>query len=108
MQSADIIVVGGRLRRSVFCSLSSEIFPRTFQPPSLVVLHVSPDTQSHTTEIINQAGPLLAAFARNEEKIIASRIYVAPPDQDLLVCDGTIRLTRDPRENRSRPAIDPL
>lgn len=35
-------------------------------------------------------------------------IYIAPPDRHLLVSNGSVRLTRDPRENRSRPAIDRL
>jgi two-component system chemotaxis response regulator CheB len=35
-------------------------------------------------------------------------IYVAPPDQHMLVEQGCIRLLRGPKENRHRPAIDPL
>jgi two-component system chemotaxis response regulator CheB len=36
------------------------------------------------------------------------RIYIAPPDYHLIVEPGVVRLTRGPRENRFRPAIDPL
>jgi two-component system chemotaxis response regulator CheB len=35
-------------------------------------------------------------------------VYVAVPDQHLLVVDGTIRLGDGPRENMARPSIDPL
>ena len=59
-------------------------------------------------EIVNRSSPLFAAFAENGERIVPSRIYVAPPDRHLIVSDGIVRLTRDPRETRSRPAIDPL
>jgi two-component system chemotaxis response regulator CheB len=36
------------------------------------------------------------------------RIYVAPPDLHMLLQENCIRLIRGPRENRHRPAIDPL
>jgi two-component system chemotaxis response regulator CheB len=35
-------------------------------------------------------------------------IHVAPPDQHLLVEGRTLRLSRGPKENHTRPAIDPL
>ena len=38
----------------------------------------------------------------------ASGVYVAPPDFHLMVDKGTVRVTKGPRENRFRPAIDPL
>src|SRR5258708_3785374 len=36
------------------------------------------------------------------------QIYVAPPDRHLLVERGRLRLTHGPREDRCRPAVDPL
>ncbi len=36
------------------------------------------------------------------------RIYIAPPDHHLLVENGRLRVTKGPKENRFRPAIDPL
>src|SRR5688572_14863018 len=35
-------------------------------------------------------------------------VYVAPPDQHLLVEPGHMRVTKGPREHNFRPAIDPL
>lgn len=35
-------------------------------------------------------------------------VYLARPDCHLVVEDGTMRIRRGPRENRHRPAIDPL
>ena len=34
-------------------------------------------------------------------------IYVAPPDQHMLLSTGHIHLSRGPKENRTRPAINP-
>lgn len=42
------------------------------------------------------------------EPLLDGRIYVAPPDYHMLVSPGHIHLTRGPKENFARPAIDPL
>lgn len=73
-----------------------------------MVIHTSPDAPSYLVDILNRTSRLLADFAKDKEEIVSSRIYIAPPDRHLIISDGAIRLTRDPRENRSRPAIDPL
>jgi two-component system chemotaxis response regulator CheB len=108
MKPADIVVVGGSAGALGILQRIVRDLPENFPAAIFVVLHMSPDAPSHLAEIINRAGPLVAAFAENEEDIVASRIYIAPPDQHLLLSDGTVRLTKGPRENRSRPAIDPL
>jgi two-component system chemotaxis response regulator CheB len=49
-----------------------------------------------------------ARFAQDNEPIAGGCIYVAPPDSHLLLTADRVRLTRGPRENQMRPAIDPL
>jgi two-component system, chemotaxis family, protein-glutamate methylesterase/glutaminase len=46
--------------------------------------------------------------SEHHEPIVPGRIYLAPPDRHLLVRDGVVDLNRGPRENHTRPAIDPL
>src|SRR5262249_8890539 len=72
-----------------------------------VVLHVSPAT-STLPQILSRYGPLPAAHAEDGEALQPGRVYVAPPDRHLLVKRGQLLVTRGPRENRVRPAIDPL
>jgi two-component system chemotaxis response regulator CheB len=49
-----------------------------------------------------------AAYGKDGEPLESGRIYVAPPDRHLLVEGGRICLGIGPRENGSRPAVDPL
>lgn len=47
-------------------------------------------------------------LAEDEEAFEPGRIYVAPPDSHLLLGKTKLRVTKGARENRYRPAIDPL
>src|SRR5205085_371741 len=81
-------------------------------PPDLpaavfVVLHVPAESTSVLPNILNRARTLPAVHPHDGQAIQPGRIYVAPPDFHLLIKDGTVRLTRGPRENRNRPAADP-
>jgi two-component system, chemotaxis family, protein-glutamate methylesterase/glutaminase len=74
-----------------------------------VVMHLSPDSLGLMPRIISKGSALRAAPAVDREELVPGRIYVAPPDQHLLIePSGRIRLARGPKENRFRPAIDPL
>jgi two-component system chemotaxis response regulator CheB len=82
--------------------------PASFSAPICVVMHISPESPGVLAEILRRAGRLFAATAQSGERLRAGRIYVAPPDHHLLVEPGIARVTKGPRENRFRPAIDPL
>lgn len=82
--------------------------PAGLEAAVLVVLHVPREPPSALAEILDRAGPLPAAQARDGEPVRPGRIYVAPSDRHLLVWPGRIRAVRGPRENNHRPAIDPL
>lgn len=81
--------------------------PEDLPAPVFIVVHVPPRSVSVLPEILNRAGPLTAAHAKDNEKIKAGRIYVARPDFHMLIREGSIRLVRGPKENNTRPAIDP-
>ena len=73
-----------------------------------VVCHFPPEQRSHLPEILSRRGPLTAHHAEHGEAIRPGRIYVAPRDYHLHVLRGMVKLDRGARENRFRPAIDPL
>jgi two-component system, chemotaxis family, protein-glutamate methylesterase/glutaminase len=82
--------------------------PADFQTPICVVLHTSPQAPGVLCDILTRVGPLKATNAVNGERLRPGHIYVAPPDFHLVVEPGKLRVTKGPRENRFRPAIDPL
>lgn len=73
-----------------------------------VVVHTSPDAPGLLDAILTRAGGLPAVTASAGVRLEAGRVYVAPPDHHLLVEPGVLQVTKGPRENRFRPAIDPL
>jgi two-component system chemotaxis response regulator CheB len=82
-------------------------------PPNLpaavcVVLHLPAQAPSVLPAILSRANGPPAEHAVDGAPIERGRIYVAPPDHHLLVEPGRLRLSRGPRENRQRPAVDVL
>ncbi|HEY8254228.1 MAG TPA: chemotaxis protein CheB [Rhizomicrobium sp.] len=81
--------------------------PADFAAPVLIVQHIGA-TESILPAILADACSLPTAFAVDGEPLLPGHVYVAPPDHHMLVNDGQLELTRGPRENWARPAIDPL
>jgi two-component system chemotaxis response regulator CheB len=88
-------------------SLVAEL-PGDFAAPICVVLHVAPESPAVLADILSRSGPVPAATVRDREPLRAGRIYVPAPDFHLVIEPGVVRVAKGPRENRFRPAIDPL
>jgi two-component system chemotaxis response regulator CheB len=104
----DIVVIGGSAGGIEPLIELVERLPASFAGSIFIVVHTPAHARSRLPEILRRAGPLPAVHARDGEAILPGRIYVAPPDRHLLVRRGFVEVTRGPRENHSRPAIDPL
>lgn len=108
MKYRDIVVIGASAGGvSALQSLFSQL-PFNLQAAFFVVLHIPPESPSMLADLLDKAGPLTAKSAKDNEPIRPGHVYVAPPDFHLLLKPGHMRLYRGPRENRHRPAIDPL
>ena len=109
MPRRDIIVVGTSAGGIEALKALVGGLPRDLDASLFIVLHTAPYSPGILPEILGRAGPLPASHARDWEQISPGRIYVAPPDYHLLIeRTGYTRVTQGPKENRFRPAVDPL
>ena len=84
------------------------LLPSDLDATIFIVWHMSPDVTGVLPQVINQQKTILATNAFDNEIVTTNRIYVAPPDRHLLLENGFVRVSRGPKENRFRPAVDPL
>ena len=108
MPGRDIIVVGASAGGVEALSELVKDFPSDLAAAIFVVLHLPAHSSSALPKILSRNGPLPAVNPKNGDRIQPGRIYVAPPDQHLLIKRGSVRVVHGPRENGCRPAIDPL
>lgn len=82
---------------------------KNFPAPMFVVQHMAADTTGEVlVRTLNKHGRLDCKHPKDGEKFQPGRVYVAPPDHHMLIAKGSIIISKGARENRSRPAIDPL
>jgi two-component system chemotaxis response regulator CheB len=104
----NIMVIGASMGGVEALSKLVVQFPPDFPAAIFVVQHIIPTSTGNLARLLERAGPLPATLARDGERFQPGHIYVAPPDHHLLVREESLCLTHGPRENRVRPAIDPL
>ena len=104
----DIVVIGGSAGAVGAMQQIVASFPPALRAAVFVVVHTAAGFESTLPEILTRKGPLKATHAIHGEPIALGRIYVAPPDNHLLVRPGYVAVQRGPKENGARPAVDPL
>lgn len=103
----DIVVIGASAGGVAALRGLAAALPAEFPAAVLIVLHVGAH-KSILPPLLASAGPNSAAHAKDGEALRHGHLMVAPPDHHLLIDQGKARLTRGPKENFSRPAIDVL
>jgi two-component system chemotaxis response regulator CheB len=104
----DILVIGAsaggvRALEALIAGLPADLGAAVF-----VVLHSSARHESQIVSILARRSQLTPTLAVHGETIQPGRVYVAPPDNHLLVRAGYVHVVRGPKENGHRPAVDPL
>lgn len=108
MKGHDIIVVGGSAGALEALVTITRALPSDLPAALFVVIHASPSGPGLLPQILGNYGRLPAAHVRDREPVRPGRIYVAALDHHLILEPGRVRVTRGPKENRFRPAVDPL
>jgi len=109
MPEREIVVIGASAGGIIALRSIIRGLPKDFPAAILIVLHLSRQSGGLLPDILSEAGALTASNGRHNEEIRAGHIYTAPPDKHLLIGpERRIYLGHGPKENRFRPAVDPL
>lgn len=108
MARRDIVVIGASAGGIAPLKNIVRGLPKDFSASVFIVWHSSPDITSVLPKILDRETHLSVQEAIDKEPIVPGRIYIAKPDYHLLLEKETVRVTKGPKENRFRPAVDPL
>lgn len=103
-----IIVIGASLNGITALMQLVHDLPKDLTAPVLITQHVASHSPGILPHLLSQAGSLPAVHPSDREELKPGHVYVAPPDRHMLVVGNLVRLSHGPKENMSRPAIDPL
>uniref|UniRef100_B8HMX8 protein-glutamate methylesterase n=1 Tax=Cyanothece sp. (strain PCC 7425 / ATCC 29141) TaxID=395961 RepID=B8HMX8_CYAP4 len=108
MPYRDIVVIGASAGGVE--ALTQLVAPLPIDLPAtlLLVVHLSATAYSALPQILSRAGPLPALHPQDQQPLQPGQIYIAPPNVHLFLRSGRIGLSRGPRENGFRPAVDVL
>lgn len=108
MAGHDIVVMGGSAVGIPPIQRVLSAIPEDLPASFFVSIHTAAEGPRLLPGIFSRMASMPVDYARDGEEIRKSHVYLAPPDRHMLLDDGRIRLSAGPRENRHRPAIDPL
>jgi two-component system chemotaxis response regulator CheB len=104
----DIVVIGCSAGGVEALPMLLGKLPRDTPAAFFVVMHVSAMTESYLPKIVGRHTKMPCMHAQDGEAIVQGKIYFAPPDRHLLLTEDKVVLGHGPKENRHRPAVDPL
>ncbi|HTN83526.1 MAG TPA: chemotaxis protein CheB [Sorangium sp.] len=108
MTGHDIIVIGASAGGVETLIALIGGLPSDLPASLFVVLHLPPTARSMLPQILERTTRMPVGTAVDGEPIERGRIYIAPVDNHLMLCDGFVRVVRTAKENGHRPAVDPL
>lgn len=104
----DIVAIGGSAGGLEAVQTVLGSLPDVLEASIFVVLHQHSESDAMLAGILSRHTAMPVVSPENGQRFEGSHLYVAPADRHMILYDQKVYLARGPRENRSRPAIDPL
>jgi len=101
----DLIAVGASAGGLVALTELLKPLPISF-PGIVIVQHLDPSHKSHLASLLQRRTGKQVKEATHAEPILPGFVYIAPPDEHLLVGPGKIQLAHSQLVHFSRPSID--
>jgi two-component system, chemotaxis family, protein-glutamate methylesterase/glutaminase len=108
MRRFDVVAIGTSAGGLNALSKALSMLPRSFPSSIVVVQHLSPDHKSWMADLLARSTQLHVKQAEHDEFMLPGTVYVAPPDEHLLVGPGKLQLAHTQLVHFSRPSIDLL
>lgn len=102
----DIVVIGASSGGLEALNRVLAVMPIDLPAAVFIVMHVPANPPSILHTVLQRKSRLPVFPAVDGAQVRHGVITVAVSDQHLMFADGHLRLTRGPRENRTRPAVD--
>jgi len=103
----DLVAVGASAGGLLALSEMLGPLPSSF-PGIVIVQHLDPTHKSHLASLLTRKTSKHVKQAQHGEPILPGLVYIAPPDEHLLVGPGKIQLAHSQLVHFSRPSIDLL
>jgi len=103
----DLVAVGASAGGLLALSEMLRPLPSSF-PGIVIVQHLDPTHKSHLASLLMRKTSKQVKQAQHGEPILPGLVYIAPPDEHLLVGPGKIQLAHSQLVHFSRPSIDLL
>lgn len=110
LPNQNLIVIGASAGGVEALQRLAADLPANLNAAVCIVVHIGNgiDGKSLLPAILNHVGALPAINPHDGEGLQDGRIYIAPPDHHMIVKPGHVHILHGPKENNTRPAINPL
>jgi len=104
----DVVAIGASAGGFHALATLLEPIPASFPSSILVVQHLDPRHKSIMGDLLGRKTKLHVKQAQHGEVLLPGFVYIAPPDEHLLVGPGKVQLAHSQLVHFSRPSIDLL